>query len=64
MAKVNQDTARAEQQRKRRATKGKQNLTEHDGTRTTWETIRWVGGLMIVLFSLYVFVASAPKSPP
>ena len=58
MAKVNQDTARAEQQRKRRATKGKQNLTEHDGTRTTWETIRWVGGLMIVLFSLYVFVAS------
>lgn len=58
MAKSSQDTSRVEVQRKTRSTKSKQDITQNDGTRTTWETIRWAGGLLLVLFSLYVFMAS------
>ena len=50
--------SRAEQKRKEREEKRKKSLTESDGTRTTWETICWIGGLLILLFSLYVLVAA------
>ena len=49
--------SRAEQKRKEREERRKKSLTESDGTRTTWETICWIGGLLILLFSLYVLVA-------
>ncbi|MBR1963027.1 MAG: DNA translocase FtsK 4TM domain-containing protein [Alistipes sp.] len=50
--------SRAEQKRKEREAKRKKSLTESDGTRTPWETICWIGGLLILLFSLYVLVAA------
>ena len=58
MGKSNKDISRAEQKRKEREAKRKKNITESDGTRTLWETICWVGGLFLLLFSLYVFVAA------
>ena len=58
MSKNKRDKARAEQTRKGQDTKRKQKITESDGTRTLWETICWVGGLFLLLFSLYVCVAS------
>ena len=58
MAKSNKGLSRAEQKRKEREEKRKKSLTESDGTRTTWETICWIGGLLILLFSLYVLVAA------
>ena len=58
MAKSNKELSRAEQKRKEREEKRKKNITESDGTRTTWETICWIGGLLILLFSLYVLVAA------
>ena len=58
MAKSNKELSRAEQKRKEREEKRKKSLTESDGTRTTWETICWIGGLLILLFSLYVLVAA------
>ncbi len=53
----NKSQSRAEQRRKEQEAKRNQEIIESDGTRTTWETICWVGGLIIMLFSLYVFVA-------
>ena len=50
--------SRAEQKRKEREEKRKKSITQSDGTRTTWETICWIGGLLILLFSLYVLVAA------
>ena len=58
MSKSNKDTSRAEQKRREREAKRKRNIRESDGTRTTWETICWIGGLLLVMFSLYVFVAA------
>ena len=58
MAKSNKELSRAEQKRKEREEKRKKSITESDGTRTTWETICWIGGLFILLFSLYVLVAA------
>ena len=51
------EISRAEQKRREREAKQKKNLTESDGTRTTWETICWVGGLLLLLFSLYALAA-------
>ena len=51
------EISRAEQKRREREAKQKKNLTESDGTRTTWETICWVGGMLLLLFSLYALVA-------
>ena len=50
--------SRAEQKRKESEAKRKKSITENDGTRTTWETICWMVGLFILLFSLYVLVAA------
>uniref|UniRef100_UPI00405718FC DNA translocase FtsK n=1 Tax=Alistipes sp. TaxID=1872444 RepID=UPI00405718FC len=50
--------SRAEQKHKEREAKRKRELTESDGTRTTWETICWIVGLLILLFSLYVLAAA------
>ena len=58
MSKSNKDISRAEQKRREREAKRKRDIRESDGTRTTWETICWVGGLFLVLFSLYVLVAA------
>lgn len=58
MAKNSKDISRAEQKRKEREAKHKKSITESDGTRSLWETICWVGGLFLLLFSLYVFVAA------
>ena len=58
MSKSNKEMSRAEQKRKEREQKRKKNITESDGTRTTWETICWIAGVFILLFSLYVFVAA------
>ena len=58
MAKSNKELSRAEQKRKAREEKRKKSITESDGTRTTWETICWIGGLFLLLFSLYVLVAA------
>ncbi len=58
MAKSNKEMSRAEQKRKEREAQRKKSITESDGTRTTWETICWIGGLLILLFSLYVLVAA------
>ena len=58
MSKSNKDTSRAEQKRREREAKRKKDIRESDGTRTTWETICWVAGLFLVLFSLYVLVAA------
>ena len=49
-----QEQQRKEQERQR----AKKELTESDGTRTKWETIRWIGGLILLFFSLYVFVGT------
>ena len=51
------EISRAEQKRKEREAKQKKNLTESDGTRTTWETICWVAGMFLLLFSLYALAA-------
>ena len=53
MSKNKKDMSRAEQKRKEREEKRKKNITESDGTRTTWETICWIGGLFLLLFSLF-----------
>ena len=58
MSSNKKNNARAEQKKREHEQKQKSNLTNSDGTRTTWETVRWVGGLFLVLFSVYVFVAS------
>ncbi len=58
MSKAKKDISRAEQKRKEREAKQKKNITENDGTRTTWETICWLGGLFLLLFSLFVFMAA------
>ena len=58
MSSNKKNNARAEQKKKEHEQKQKSSLTNSDGTRTTWETVRWVGGLFLVLFSVYVFVAS------
>ena len=58
MSKSNKDLSRAEQKRREREAKRKKDIRESDGTRTTWETICWVAGLLLVLFSLYVLVAA------
>ena len=58
MSKNKREKSRAEQARKGAESKRKQSLTESDGTRTLWETICWIGGLFLLLFSLYVCVAS------
>ena len=58
MAKNSKEISRAEQKRKEREAKRKKSITESDGTRTLWETICWLGGLFLLLFSLYVFVAA------
>ena len=58
MSKSNKELSHAEQKRKEREMKRKKSITESDGTRTTWETICWIGGLFILLFSLYVLVAA------
>ena len=57
MAK-NGELSRAEQKRKEREAKRKKSIVESDGTRTTWETICWIAGLIILLFSVYVAVAA------
>ena len=51
------EVSRAEQKRRDREAKRKKSITESDGTRTTWETICWIGGLFLSLFSLYVLIA-------
>ena len=51
------ELSRAEQKRREREAKRKKSITESDGTRTTWETVCWIGGLLLSLFSLYVLVA-------
>ena len=58
MSKSHKDISRAEQKRKDREAKRKKNIRESDGTRTTWETVCWIGGLLLLLFSLYVLVAA------
>ena len=57
MAKEKRES-RAEQKRREREERRKNSITQSDGTRTTWETICWIVGLFILLFSLYVFVAA------
>jgi S-DNA-T family DNA segregation ATPase FtsK/SpoIIIE len=58
MSKTKKSTSRAEQKRKEREDKRKKSVMNSDGTHTTWERVFWIVGLMTVLFSLYVFVAS------
>ena len=58
MGKSNKEISRAEQKRKEREAKRQKSIAESDGTRTLWETICWIGGLFLLLFSLYVFVAA------
>ena len=58
MSKNKKEMSRAEQKRKERDAKRKKSTTESDGTTSTWDTIRWVIGLFILLFSLYVLVAA------
>ena len=54
----NKELSRAEQKRKEREEKRKKQIRESDGTRTLWETICWVIGFLLVLFSLYLFSAA------
>ena len=56
--KNNKEMSRAEQKRKEREAKRKKSVAESDGTTSTWDTIRWVIGLFILLFSLYVLLAA------
>ena len=51
MAK-NRKNRRAEQKQER----AKSIAYNSDGTRSIWGTLRWVGGLFILLFSLYLFL--------
>ena len=51
-------TSRAEQKRREREAKRKKELRESDGTRTLGETICWVGGILLLLFSLFVLGAT------
>ena len=38
--------------------KKKSSLTNSDGTRSTWGTVRWIGGLLLILFCVYLIIAS------
>ena len=58
MSNNKKHASRAEQKSKGREQKKKKSLVESDGTRTTWETVRWIGGLFLLLFSVYTLVAS------
>ncbi len=58
MSKNKKSTSRAEEKRNEREEKRKKSIMESDGTRTTWERICWMAGLMLVLFSFYVLIAS------
>ena len=58
MAKSNKELSRAEQKRKEREERRKKQIRESDGTRSLWETICWVTGLLLTLFSLYVLCAA------
>ena len=51
------NTSRTEPKGKESAKRSKKSLTNSDGTRTTWETIRWVLGVVIFLFSLYALAS-------
>ena len=56
MTKAKKTPSRAEQKRIEREEKRK-SIVHRDGTRNTWERICWLSGFMLVLFSLYTFVA-------
>ena len=57
MAKEKNDS-RAEQKRKEREAKRKKEITQSDGTRTTFQTICWVTGVIVMLASLFVLVST------
>ena len=58
MSKSNKTTSRAEEKRNEREAKRKKSIMESNGTRTTWERVLWMAGLMLVLFSIYMLIAS------
>ena len=51
------NTSRTEPKGKESAKRQKKSLTNSDGTRTTWETVRWICGLLLLLFSVYAFAS-------
>ena len=57
MAKEKNDS-RAEQKRKEREAKRKKEITQSDGTRTTFQTICWITGVIVMLASLFVLVST------
>ncbi len=57
MAKEKNDS-RAEQKRKEREAKRKREITQSDGTRTTFQTICWVTGVVMMLASLFVLAVT------
>ena len=49
---------RAEQKRKEREAKRKREITQSDGTRTTFQTICWLTGVVLMLASVFLLVAT------
>ena len=58
MSKNKKTPSRAVVKRNEREDKRKKSIMESDGTRTTWERILWMSGCFLMLFSLFVIIAS------
>ena len=57
MSKDKKKESRAEQKRREREAKRNMDITQSDGTKTPFETICWVTGVVGMIFSLYLFLA-------
>ena len=57
MSKNKRELSRAEQKRKEREARRNREITQSDGTKTPFETICWIVGVVVMLFSLFLFLA-------
>ncbi len=57
MSKNKRELSRAEQKRREREARRNREITQSDGTKTPFETICWIVGVVVMLFSLFLFLA-------
>lgn len=58
MAKDNKKQRSAEQRRKEQEARRNREITQQDGTRSTFQTVWWLLGVTVMLASVYFFVAT------